>query len=212
MACTIGSLVQGITNHRRWLSATSIYIIACTTTSVLLGIVLSIGGQLLRLYARATFPQAVLHWLSPLAMALFCLVSVAYALSDLEVITLPRPRLMHAVPLNWWRWWQPYGGALAYGAALGIGITTEIYFGAFYAVCLWCIVRGNLVYGALLMGTYGFIRAVTLIPATHTLYKRSATVQQGIRYLLHLQETARLMMALLLVLFCACLIGFLLSS
>ena len=210
MVCTIGSLVQGVTNRLRWLVAISIYILACSTTSVLLGITLSEGGHFLRVLMRTIFSQGVMLWLSPLAVALLCVVIVGYALSDMELLSLPRPRLMHAVPLNWWRWSRPYGGALAYGAALGIGITTEIYFGAFYVLCLWCIAKGDVTFGALLMGTYGFIRAFTLIPATRVLYNSTNNVQQGILYLRHLQKTARLIMALTVVLFGACLIGFLL--
>lgn len=212
MICTIGSLVKGTTNRRRWLLAISLYIAACSATSVLLGVFLSAGGYELRRLAHALFTPGLLSVLSPLLMVVVSVVIIAYALSDLGIIPLPRPRVMHEVPLNWWRWWQPYGGALAYGAALGLGLTTEIYFSAFYAICLWCLARGDLIYGAFLMGTYGFIRALTLVPATRVIYNDRRDVRWGIHHLLHLQETARLILVLMLVLFAACLLGLLLSS
>jgi hypothetical protein len=55
---------------------------------------------------------------------------------------------------------------LAYGAALGIGIMTRVPFGAFYVLCTWCVLKGNPVYGALLMGTYGLMRALVLLPVS----------------------------------------------
>ncbi len=198
MISTIGSLVQGIANRRRWLIATSIYIIACSSTSILLGTLLSTVGQAIQHLACGTSTCVPL---STVEVAPVGIVAVAYALSDIGMIKLPRPRVMHAVPATWWRWWSPYRAALAYGAALGIGVTTEIYFGAFYVLCLWCVVKGNIAYGALLMGTYGAARSLTLFPASWVVYKCCTDSSRGLRHLLNSLRTAKLIMAAMLILF-----------
>ena len=71
------------------------------------------------------------------------LLALAYAVSDVGLLRLPRPNLTQAVPITWWRRWQPYGAALAYGSALGLGVMTRIPFGAFYVLCTWCVLKGD---------------------------------------------------------------------
>jgi hypothetical protein len=90
---------------------------------------------------------------------------------------------MTAVPITWWRWWKPYGAAVAYGAALGLGFTTRIWFGAFYVLCAWCLVQGNPGVGALLMGTYGFARAMTLFPASWCVYRQGTDHQARLEWI-----------------------------
>ena len=85
---------------------------------------------------------------------------------------------MRAVPVTWWRRWQPYGAALAYGAALGLGLTTRIHFGAFYVVCALAVLGGEPGYGALLMGTYGAARALVLFPASWGAYRHRGAVAE----------------------------------
>src|SRR5439155_13600608 len=110
----------------------------------------------------AAFPHAGARFIGLLALA--------YALSDVGLLRLPRPTLRQAVPITWWRRWRPYGAALAYGAALGLGVMTRIPFGAFYVLCAWCVLKGDPAYGALLMGTYGAARALMIFPASWGLY------------------------------------------
>jgi hypothetical protein len=85
---------------------------------------------------------------------------------------------MHAVPVSWWRRWRPYGAALAYGAALGLGLTTHIHFGAFYVLCALAILQGDPGPGALLLGTYGAARALVLVPASWGAYCHRGTVAE----------------------------------
>jgi hypothetical protein len=198
MICTVGSLVKGETHRCRWLTATSLYVLACSTTSALLGIFFSVIGQALRQLVGRTSASALL---STIGLFLIGLVALAYAWSDIGMIKMPRPRLMHAVPVTWWRRWQPYGASVAYGAALGLGITTQIQFGAFYVLCLWCIGKGNLVYGAVLMGTYGVTRSLTLFPASWGIYQRCSNSSLAIKKILASQGTAKLLTATLLIIF-----------
>jgi hypothetical protein len=159
MICTIGSLVQETSNRWRWLLAVSLYTIACLGTSMLLGALLGALGYLIRGWVRAAFP----HYAFPHAGAwLIGLLALAYAVSDLGMLHLPRPNLTQAVPISWWRRWQPYGAALIYGAALGLGVMTRVPFGAFYVLCAWCVLKGDPIYGILLLGTYGAMRALVL--------------------------------------------------
>lgn len=130
-------------------------------------------------------------------------MALAYAVSDVGIIPLPRPRLMNAVPVTWWRWWRPYGAALAYGAALGLGVTTRVQFGAFYILCLWCLFKGNTAYGGALMGLYGATRALTLIPASLGVYGSNdcRTSERRLGKILRLLGSAKLIVAMGLVLF-----------
>src|SRR5579863_5744262 len=158
MIGTIGSLVQETSLRLQWLLATSLYTLACLGAAALLGLALGALGAWLRSAAfavglHAPFPH--------FGVALVALIGLAYAASDLGFFPLPRPILMPAVPLWWWRRWRPYGAAVAYGAALGLGIMTRVWFGAFYVICAWVLLQGEPRYGALLLGTYGLIRALT---------------------------------------------------
>jgi hypothetical protein len=148
MIRTIGSLVQEPFNTKRWLFATSLYTLACISTSILLGASLSSIGMMV--HSLISMVDQHVLFRTNIEDALIGGLAIAYALSDMGLFRLPRPTLMNAVPVTWWRWWRPYGGALAYGAALGLGVTTRIQFGAFYILCIWCMFKGNLLYGAIL--------------------------------------------------------------
>lgn len=172
MIGTIGSLVQETSTRWRWLLSASIYTIACLGTAMLLGATLGalghlIGGIIGSAHIYAMFPH-VGAWI-------IGLLAIAYSLSDLGLLRMPRPILSKAVPITWWRRWGPYGGALAYGAALGLGIMTRVPFGAFYVLCTWCVLQGNVAYGALLMGTYGVMRALVLFPVSWGLNRTPIT-------------------------------------
>lgn len=174
MIGTIGSLVQEASSRSRWLTSASLYSLACVSTSVLLGALLATAGGWL---ARLVPEGRMLPWPSSRAEGLIGIIAVAYAFSDAGLIRLPHPNVMSAVPVTWWRWWGPRRAALAYGAALGLGVTTRIPFGAFYVLCAWCVLGTDPLYGALLMGTYGASRALVIFPASWGIrrYRTSAS-------------------------------------
>ncbi len=198
MISTIGSLVQETSKRSRWLIAASIYIIACSCTSALMGIVLGLLGYFLQTISGDSHNRLAIFTIGSLIVAG---VVIAYAFSDIGAVKLPRPRLRHAVPLVWWRLWQPYGAALAYGLSLGVGVMTHIHFGAFYALCLWCIVKGNIGYAALLMGTYGCVRALTLLPASLGVYYGQTDSSHKLNCLVSSLGTAKLIVAVVSVVF-----------
>jgi sulfite exporter TauE/SafE len=193
MIGTIGFLVQETSNRRRWLLATSLYTVACVTTAALLGTLLGAAGQLM----RGLFGP-------PLALPgglLVGTIAIAYAVSDVGLARLPRPTLKHAVPVSWWRKWKPYGAALAYGAALGIGVMTQMPFGAFYVLCAWCIVHGSPAYAALLLGTYGAARALVMFPASWGVYCHRAAITEWLTGPLFDQWRAQRIIAVALTIF-----------
>jgi sulfite exporter TauE/SafE len=201
MIGTIGFLVQDTSNRRRWrvwLLATSLYTLACLGSALLLGALLGALGRLVQSLALASG----LHL--PVAHADIWLVGVlalAYAASDAGWPRLPRPILMAAVPITWWRAWRPYGAALAYGAALGAGVFTRVPFGAFYVLCAWCASRGDPVYGALLMGAYGAARALVMFPASWGVYRHRMHVVEWLSGPLFDLDRARRVLAVALVAF-----------
>jgi hypothetical protein len=175
MIGTIGSLVEEASDRRHWPLAAGLYIVACLGTAALLGTALGAIGHLAQGLICggadcAWFPTAAAWCVGTLA--------IAYAAADLGLTRLPRPTLMHAVPVTWWRLWQPYGAALAYGAALGLGLTTRIHFGAFYVLCALAVLQADPGRGLLLMGTYGAVRALVLLPASWGAYRHRGAVAE----------------------------------
>ncbi len=171
MIMTIGSLVQETSNRRRWIIASSFYILSCGATALLFGALLGGVGALAHRALCGSLACSPPSAVGGVGSGMVGVIAIAYALSDVGYLRLPRPMVMYAVPVTWWRRWQPYGAALAYGAALGVGLTTRIPFGAYYVLCAWCLVQGNVVYGMVMLGTYGLARALTLIPTSYSVYK-----------------------------------------
>jgi len=175
MIGTIGSLVEEASDRRRWPLAAGLYIAACLGMAALLGAALGAIGHLAH---GLVCGGAGCSWFPLAGACLIGTLAIAYAASDLGLIRLPRPTLMHAVPVTWWRLWRPYGAALAYGAALGLGLTTRIHFGAFYVLCALAVLQGEPSRGALLLGTYGAARALVLLPASWGAYHHRGTVAE----------------------------------
>jgi hypothetical protein len=175
MIGTIGSLVEEATDRRRWPLSAGLYIAACLGAAALFGAALGAIGHLAR---GLVCGGAGCAGLPSTGAWLVGILAIAYAASDVGLVALPRPTLMPAVPVTWWRLWRPYGAALAYGAALGLGLTTRIHFGAFYVLCALAVVQGDPGRGALLMGTYGTARALVLVPASWGAYRHRGAVAE----------------------------------
>ena len=198
MIGTIGSLVQETSNRWRWLLSASLYTLACVGTAMLLGTTLGTLGYLMRSLLHGS---AVYAAFPHMETWLIGLLALAYAASDIGLLPMPRPVLMKAVPITWWRWWSPYGAALAYGAALGLGVMTRIPFGAFYVLCAWCVLKGDATYGALLMGTYGAARALVLLPVSWGLYCQRVPITKWGTSPLFNQWRAQQILAIVLIMF-----------
>ncbi|HAF08680.1 MAG TPA: hypothetical protein DCK98_01165 [Chloroflexi bacterium] len=92
----------------------------------------------------------------------FGLAALACALVELHVVPVTPPFCARSVPQEWWRRFRPTYAAIAYGAVLGIGVTTVIPFAAFYFVLFTVVLAGPLG-GALILAAYGFGRAVPVL-------------------------------------------------
>lgn len=197
MVCTIGSLVKE-TSKRRWLVASSLHTASAFAASAVLGASLGLLGGLAGNTIHYVVPGLAI---SPTGAVVAGLAAGSYALSDLGWLRLPRPYLMPAVPVTWWRKWRVYRASVLYGAVLGLGVTTRIPFGAFYIVLAWCAIRGDTVYGALVMGTYGLARGVTIYPASCAVLHRLGSKEAWPEAPLLEPTRARLLAAGLLLLF-----------
>lgn len=168
MIGTIGFLVQDTTNRRRWLGATSLYTLACSASASALGGLLGVAGEGIHRADALSSPTLGAKG----GIAFVGVLAIAYALSDVGLFAMPRPAVLFAVPVTWWRRWRPYRAAFAYGAALGVGVMTYVPFGAFYVLCVWCLLKSDPAYGTVLLGTYGLLRALTIIPASWLIYRQ----------------------------------------
>lgn len=160
MVGTIGSLVKGAGKRRLGAVCVALHFVGALTTAGLVGAALgALGRWTVGLISGP--PE-----LDSLLWTLTAATAIAYAGADLGYLRMPRPTIMGAVPVSWWRRWGPQRASVLYGAALGIGVTTRIPFGAFYIVCLWCVIRASPGYGALVFAGYGGARAlmVPLVP------------------------------------------------
>ncbi len=129
------------------------------------------------------------------------LLALAYAVSDVGLLQLPRPSLMDRVPASWWQRWRPYRAAIAYGGTLGLGVTTYIPFGAFYLLCVWCVATGGIGYGALLMGIYGGVRSLALVPTSWMIYSKPMGYVKHLGWLLSQVRTAQGVLAFVMIIF-----------
>lgn len=200
MIGTIGSLVQVTTNRKPWVGALGLYTLGMLGIAVVLGGLLgglgSLFGSLLPLAGRnlaAILARGIL--------LLVALLAIAYALSDWGWLRMPRPYLLYAVPITWWRRWRPYSAALLYGAVLGLGLTTAMPFGAMYLIWLWAVVHASPLYGAALLGTYALARALTLIPISRFVYRRIGSSEDRLNVVMQRLVPTRDLLAALLV-FC----------
>lgn len=152
MITTISPLVQ--VAWWRGLRSLIAYVCASAAAAVGLGALLgTAGGVLLR-----GLPSQL-----PLAFA--GVLSVMAVLHDSGVLHLRLPAYGHSVPQSWWRHWGEVPASAAYGARLGIGVSTAITLAGFYVVLALTILAGDGVAGASVLGTYGVMRAAPTVAA-----------------------------------------------
>jgi len=193
MIGTIGSLVQVASKRSQWLSATTLYVLGCTGTAALVGGLLGELGRLL----HPGGPLAAV----PAAKVAIGLIAIADSASDLGILPLPRPHLSPAVPVTWWRNWNPYVAALTYGGSLGLGISTRISFGSFYVLCIWATMLGNPVTASLLLATYGTARSLIMFPISWMLVRPSGSASEWSQHALFKIQRARASVAVPLTAF-----------
>lgn len=149
MVGTIAPLVQ--VAKRQWLVSTSAFAVASVAGGLLFGASLGILGTVATALIGAAMPQFILMLLG--------LCGVVFALVDLGVLPVTVPTLHRSVPQRWWLRYGPTRGAVAYGAVLGMGVTTFIPFASFYMLLVGALLLGP-VAGGLIGAAYGLGRAL----------------------------------------------------
>ncbi len=164
MVGSIVPIVNGqFARHLLW-GTLPIYFLASVSSAAVFGLALGLLSTSLNRLGNyfAWIPTLQDSWVWGL-LALLCL---GYALHELGLIKMPRPQIKRQVPRRWLYQFHPFLTWLLFGLGLGIGIMTFIPFGTFYVVLLMALLSKSPLYTIVLMGTFGFGRAImTLILA-----------------------------------------------
>lgn len=145
MVGTIAPLVQR--QRRQWIVSATAFSAAGSLSGGLAGTALAVVG-------RATQP---LHYHS--AHFVLPIIAVLVALLELRLVPLPLPTIHQSVPQAWWIRFGPTRGSLAYGAVLGLGVTTVIPFAGFYLILVAAFLAG-LPGGTVIGFAYGLARTL----------------------------------------------------
>jgi sulfite exporter TauE/SafE len=121
-------------------------------------------------------------------------LSLVFGLNEFGLLRLPLPRNHHSVPQSWWFDLGPNQAALVYGFVLGLGVTTVVPFGTFYAVGAWALLAAGPGYGAALGAAYGLARAlpvlgVSLVMVSHR--RRATAFDTGSELALRIADSRR---------------------
>lgn len=150
---TISPVVHGGRN-RRYYTAVALHTVGAALSSAALGGLLGAVGLLLGA-----------PWGS---VGLWLIAGVAglYALRELGGIGVPLPDLDRQVP-DWWRtFYSRNVAAFLYGLGLGVGFATYLSFGTLVAVATAAVVTGHPGQAALIMGSFGVARGISVLLAS----------------------------------------------
>lgn len=145
MVGTIAPLVQR--QRSQWLLSAISFSLASSLSAGLAGTLLAFLG---------TSIQPLRHRALLLGISF---VALSIALVELRLLPLTIPSVHRSVPQAWWVRYGPTQGALAYGAVLGLGVTTVIPFASFYLLLFLIVVLGFPA-GILVGLAYGFGRSL----------------------------------------------------
>jgi hypothetical protein len=144
MVATISSLVK--VAPRQWLISWTGFSVATVGSAA------SVGGVLGAMSPWRIDGPTLINSLAIAALA------VLAAAVDSGLVPLAYPRSGSSVPQGWWRDFGPTKGALAYGAVLGLGISTFVPVISFYWLLMVAFL-GGLKVGLAVGVSYGIGRA-----------------------------------------------------
>ena len=151
MVQTITPVVHG--GRGRWFGALGLHVAGATLAAAFFGALLAGVGALLGA------PWGRAGWIA------VALVAFVYALGELPRAEVVVPALRRQVP-DWWRtYFSPLVTAFLYGAGLGVGFLTFLTHGTLLVVSAAAIVIGDVWWGALVVGVFGFARGMSAIMA-----------------------------------------------
>lgn len=143
-------------NVLNWVVRVIAYTLASTVGAGLLALVLGLLGRAL----HTALPAIGFEWV----VALLGVLSLLYALHELNILRLPNPQIGWQVPKSWQRPSRLLGNTL-YGLVLGMGIFTFIPFTGFYILLLWEAAAGAVsLEAAVTLGlVYGAARGIPVV-------------------------------------------------
>lgn len=149
-----------------WAVRVVAYTLASTLGAALLALVLGLVGRGLHL----ALPAVGFEW----AVGLLGVLSLLYALHELNILRLPNPQIGWQVPKSWQRPSRLLGNTL-YGLALGMGVFTFIPFTGFYLLLLWEVAAGAVsLEASVLIGiVYGASRGIPVVAGGISLLRGS---------------------------------------
>lgn len=189
MVATIGPLVK--VAKVRWATSMLLFVTASTMSAMTLGLLLGLVGSL---FSHGPSTPSVI-------VGVFAL---ACALVEVRALPVTVPFCARSVPQSWWRRYGPVYGSVAYGAVLGIGVTTVIPFITFYFVLFAALLAGP-IGGGLLLGLYGFARSLPVLIGSAAI-ALGLDIERVVMWVNDKQRTARVACAAALVLVAAVLL------
>lgn len=152
MVATISPVVHGGRNRNYW-SAIALHTLGATASAALLGALLGAAGWLL----GAPWGSA--------GLLVVAVLAAIYAARELFNLPIPLPDMDRQVP-DWWRtYFSRNVAAFLYGLGLGVGFLTYLSFGTLVPVAAAAVISSSPVTGALLLGTFGLMRGLSVMIA-----------------------------------------------
>jgi hypothetical protein len=94
------------------------------------------------------------------------LVGLTLGLGEVGLLKLPVMQAPRQTVKQWRELLGAVGAPLAWGVDLGSGLTTYVPFAGYWLVPLAAVARGDMQYGALVLGVFGLARALTVVVAS----------------------------------------------
>jgi hypothetical protein len=93
-------------------------------------------------------------------------IGIGLGLQEVGVLRLPTMQISRQTSKQWREVLGAVGAPLAWGLDLGSGLTTYVIYEAYWVFPVAAVARGDVAYGVLLLGAFGFARAVSVVVAS----------------------------------------------
>jgi hypothetical protein len=148
-------LVEGRRSTSRYWVALLAHTVGAVSAGAGLGALLGVLGHAL-IGARAMTAGTVV----------VAVVGLTLGLGEVGLLRLPVMQAPRQTSKQWRELLGAIGAPLAWGIDLGSGLTTYVPYGAYWLFPLAALARGDVQYGALVLGVFGIARALTVVVAS----------------------------------------------